>query len=56
MSWTLFLEVGIFALLMGIVAWALFVPPRHLRKAKNKAKKSEEDEEKKNEEEGENRK
>jgi len=40
MSWTLFLEVGIFALLMGIVAWALFVPPRHLRK--NKKNKEEE--------------
>jgi hypothetical protein len=34
MSWTLFIEFGIFALLMGIVAWALFVPPRHLRKTK----------------------
>jgi hypothetical protein len=36
MSWTLFLEVGIFALLMGIVAWAIFVPPRGFRRNKNK--------------------
>jgi hypothetical protein len=45
MSWTLFLEVGIFALLMGIVAWALFVPPRNRRNVR----KSEEDEKKKDE-------
>jgi len=49
MSWTLFIEIGIFALLMGIVAWALFVPPRQLRKA-NKSQK-----EKNKNDEGENK-
>ena len=49
MSWTLFLEVGIFALLMGIVAWALFVPPRHLRGDRRKTKKSDEYKEKNDE-------
>ena len=49
MSWTLFIEVGIFALLMGIVAWALFVPPRHLHEDKRKTKKSDDYKEKKDE-------
>jgi hypothetical protein len=43
MSWTLFIEIGIFALLMGIVAWALFVPPRNLRKTMSKTKKNKEE-------------
>jgi hypothetical protein len=42
MSWTLFIEVGIFAFLMGIVAWALFVPPRHLRETKKNNNKKDE--------------
>ena len=54
MSWTLFIEIGIFALLMGIVAWALFVPPRHLRKAdKSQKEKNKNDE---GENKGENKK
>jgi hypothetical protein len=44
MSWTFFIEVGIFALLMGIVAWALFVPPRHPNKAMNSQKDKKNDE------------
>lgn len=48
MSWTLFIEIGIFALLMGIVAWALFVPPRHLRKADKIQKDKKENDESEN--------